>query len=492
MWRLLTFIYCLLPTLLFSQVRFTSNFESGALGRVVSDKDSIIYRKIVIESKPDPVDRCEPRNQRSSRWFYFKMSKLRGDSIVMTIKGSDPLRAMYSYDNVSFSRFSEDEFYKSVLHKRFDADSVYIAYFTPYTYQHLQKKIDRWSRENVVKVDTIGYSYKGIPIQMLRITDPNVSDDDKKGLWIQSRVHPSETPSSFVMEGVIERLLNDNERELLKKTIFYIVPMINPDGVVRGYSRTDAKGINHECNYNSSVQCTAVEVMAVKKYITSIFDDKQGLSLFLNLHAQVAGKSSYWIHTAESSSQILFNKKKLISAHTELYPQKKRGNDDYVKRRGQVPEGWIYNNWGDRCVAMTLEVPYTYYSDRDMWVDEDNLASYGGNLVDVAANAVGVGTSKSVILDNKPARRGWQGVCEGLYYGDNYLIAKKKSAKAIFETPKLDVGLWNIYLWDVKEEIWKFSDVVDIKRTKAVPIGIKSKEKGEMLDAIMIRKDDSK
>lgn len=492
MWRFLIGLLCFLPALLCAQVRFSADFESGAFGRVVSKKDSVTYTKIVIENTPDPVNCHEPKNQRSSRWMYFLMSGVKGDSIVMDIKGSDALRAMYSYDNFTFERFTEEEFDKSRLHKRFERDSIYIAYFTPYTYSHLQHKIALWSARAAVQVDTIGYSANGLPLQVLRITDGSVGDATKKGVWVQARVHPSESPSSFVLEGFVDRLLRPDEQELLKTTVFYVMPMANPDGVVKGLSRTDARGIDHEGNYDSDSLKTAVEVVAIKSYLTSLFDEEQGVELFLNIHAQVAGKSSYWIHTAESSSNYLYNQKRLISAHTELFPQKKRGNDGVIARRDRVPEGWVFNQWGDGCVAVTFEVPYTFYSSRDRWVDTANLAAYGADMVDVAANAVGEATSKSIIIDDTIRRRGWDVVSEGIHYGNAALKARKRSAKAVFETPELSVGQWSIYRWSVEREAWEPFDEIEVKKTKSFPIGIKATEKNELLDAIMIRKNDSK
>lgn len=488
MWRFLVTLLCAAPFIVGAQVRFSANFESGAFGRVVSERDSVTFKKLVVETTPDPVNPNEPKNQRSSRWFYFLMSGMKGDSIVMEIKGSDPLRAMYSYDNFTFHRFTEGEFNKNVLHKRFDRDSIYLAYFTPYTYSYLQHKISEWSGSRVVKVDTIGRSADGLPLQLLRITDGSVSDTGKKGVWVQSRVHPSESPSSFVLEGFVDRLTDIEDRALLKNTVFYVVPMTNPDGVIKGLSRTDARGIDHEGNYNCDTLKTASEVVAIKRFITSLFEREQGLELFLNIHAQVAGKSSYWIHTAESSSQFLYDKKRLMSAHTELFPEKKRGNDGFIARRDKVPEGWIFNQWGDRCVAVTLEVPYTFYSSRDRWVEEANLRAYGADMVDVAANAIGEMTPRSIIIDDTIRRRGWDVVSEGLHYGKSALQAKKRSAKAVFETPELSVGVWEVYRWSVEREIWELFDEIEIRKPESLPIGVKAKEKNELLDAIMIKK----
>lgn len=70
---------------------------------------------------------------------------------------------------------------------------------------------------------------------------------DKPTVFISSRVHPGETPASFVLEGIWKFLTNENShqaRVLLDNFVFKIVPMLNPDGVYRGYYRLDTLGQN--------------------------------------------------------------------------------------------------------------------------------------------------------------------------------------------------------------------------------------------------------
>lgn len=82
---------------------------------------------------------------------------------------------------------------------------------------------------------------------MLVITNFNDSFDvlaNKKAIIFTGRVHPGESNSSYVIQGLIEFLLSNDTKasNLRKHYIFKIVPMLNPDGVIRGNFRMNSAG----------------------------------------------------------------------------------------------------------------------------------------------------------------------------------------------------------------------------------------------------------
>ena len=66
----------------------------------------------------------------------------------------------------------------------------------------------------------------------------------KKYIIITARVHPGESNSSFMMQGLIRYLCGDSFQaiQLRKRIIFKIVPMINVDGVIAGNYRSSFSG----------------------------------------------------------------------------------------------------------------------------------------------------------------------------------------------------------------------------------------------------------
>ena len=66
----------------------------------------------------------------------------------------------------------------------------------------------------------------------------------RKSVIISGRVHPGESNSSFIVQGIIEFLVsNDMCAKRLRNTyVFKIIPMLNPDGVIIGNYRCSLTG----------------------------------------------------------------------------------------------------------------------------------------------------------------------------------------------------------------------------------------------------------
>ncbi|TMN94177.1 M14 family zinc carboxypeptidase, partial [Pseudoalteromonas sp. S407] len=64
----------------------------------------------------------------------------------------------------------------------------------------------------------------GRDMTVLRIGEPSA---DKKAIWITARQHPGETMAEWFVEGLLHKLLDDEDphaAKLLSKAVFYIVP----------------------------------------------------------------------------------------------------------------------------------------------------------------------------------------------------------------------------------------------------------------------------
>ena len=82
-------------------------------------------------------------------------------------------------------------------------------------------------------------------------------------------MHCGETVASYFLQGMLDLLSSDNEtsRALLQNFVFKIVPVLNPDGVARGYWRTDCNSVNLNRMYSDPDPELYPTIYHVKKLI---------------------------------------------------------------------------------------------------------------------------------------------------------------------------------------------------------------------------------
>lgn len=124
-------------------------------------------------------------------------------------------------------------------------DEVYMAHCYPYTYsdccEFLQKICTTDTKDRIRKT-SICKTIAGNDCEMAIITNFASRAEDianRKAIILTSRVHPGESNASFIMQGVLEYLVSEEEgaRYLRNNFVFKIVPMLNPDGVIIGNYR---------------------------------------------------------------------------------------------------------------------------------------------------------------------------------------------------------------------------------------------------------------
>ena len=128
---------------------------------------------------------------------------------------------------------------------------IYFALCFPYTYTTLQEYLYKLSitktNKNKIKFSTLNKTVCGNPLDILYISNFSSTQSEinsRQSVIFTARVHPGETSGSYVIESVINNLLNNSEQSnnLLNKYIFKIVPMLNPDGVIHGHYRNNILG----------------------------------------------------------------------------------------------------------------------------------------------------------------------------------------------------------------------------------------------------------
>ena len=450
-------------------VKFNADFESGALGsyelidsawfkRSAQDSTLMLSYNIYSQSDPDnPIDTALPP---SGRWFYFQMTGVKNKQLFLTFHKTDPLRCMYSYDGELFERLDPCVApTRKKIEAMFDRDTVYLAYYTPYTFTYLQKRLSDWVAKlpGATKLETIGQSTQGRPMQLLTITDPNTDNSGKKRIWIQSRIHTSETPASWHLDGFIDGILADTpEAEAIRKSaIFYINPYTNPDGVYHGLSRSNVNGVNLEINWGRPEEQTEQEVKVLKAKMSELIKKDGAFDMYLGMHSQIANRGTYWIHKADSTNERFFQREMLLTYLTcATSPDYLIKEDlDFSNVASRYPEGWIWDTYGDTTLAITFETPYTYYSNRPdkPWVTDENLRDFGVTTLMAVSDYFGFSSSNRIIIDNTNAKLSgaWSTISstDVVFHGNNCVAPQKVGSKITYRAENLAAGSYKVYIW---------------------------------------------
>ncbi|TNN16317.1 Cytosolic carboxypeptidase 2 [Schistosoma japonicum] len=156
-------------------------------------------------------------------------------------------------------------------------DICYLAYSYPYTYTNLKfdlnelliKAKEDENLNKTMKCEVLCQTRAGNSCFLVTLTDQNISNKDKYAVVITARVHPGETNSSWITRGLLQFLTsNDSIAMTLKKQyIFYIIPMLNPDGVIVGNYRCSLTGRDLNRNYRQPRKDFFPTVWSVKQLV---------------------------------------------------------------------------------------------------------------------------------------------------------------------------------------------------------------------------------
>ncbi|XP_069693736.1 cytosolic carboxypeptidase 6 [Periplaneta americana] len=285
---------------------FDASFETGNLGRV----DLISEYEYDLFIRPDT---CNPRFR---LWFNFIVDNIRIDqrvifNIVNFSKNKNLFRdgmtpLVKSTSRPKWQRMPNKYvyYYRSPEHQNhyvlsfafgFDREEdVYqFAFSYPYSYSRCQAHLELLERRQLphLKRELLANTVQQRRLDVLTITNPNnMKPGTKKQhvVVILSRIHPGESPTSFVCQGLIDFLVSSHPIALALRehVIFKIVPMMNPDGVYLGNYRSTLMGFDLNRTWHQISRWAHPTLHAVHTMLTELDQSRNiELDFVLDLHA---------------------------------------------------------------------------------------------------------------------------------------------------------------------------------------------------------------
>jgi len=322
---------------------FDADFECGNLGKA----EAVSKYEYEIHVRPDT------RNQRQRIWFYFKVRNTAANQhVLFSVVNSSKDKSCYRYGMTPVVRSTSRPtwerlppeaalYYKDTMRKKgyvmsfaftFDKpDDVYeFAYSFPYSFTKLQTYLNEVTARDLPCLirERLTSSLDKRRVDLLTISAPKNLElgadlDGVRCAFISARVHPGETPSSYVLEGLLEFLLSANPTavELRDHVIFKVVPCINPDGVAHGNYRCSTLGQDLNRCYQFPKQWAQPEIFAIRKLLAELTERASPAPTFyLDLHAHTASPNCFlygnW-HKSEAKMALQWVFPRLLAAHAD-------------------------------------------------------------------------------------------------------------------------------------------------------------------------------
>jgi murein tripeptide amidase MpaA len=338
-------------------MRISSNFDSGN----VECLDCSTAADIRLAIRKD-------HNSDFYQWFHFRLVGARGRDCALRImnaggaaypKGWEGYRACASYDGRDWFRVTTtyDAPVLTISHRP-DYDSVYYAYFAPYSMDRHARFVAETLTDPRVRLEVPGITLDGQDLDLLHIGDAGAG---KRRCWVIGRQHPGETMAEWWMEGFIERLLDPADpvsQELLRRGVFHIVPNMNPDGSRRGHLRTNAAGANLNREWLEPSLERSPEVFVIRKAMA-----ETGVDFCLDVHGDETIPYNFIVKTVGIPS-LTPKQKALQLAYAEGLS---RASADFQSAHGYPDNepgkanltmcgNYVAETFG--CLSMTLEMPF--------------------------------------------------------------------------------------------------------------------------------------
>ena len=334
-------------------LNINENNDGGALNNSLNFNNTI-----TINNNNDEIDKYElflhndTNTSGYTQWFFFRVSNVKkGKTLNLNImnflrkttKYSNGIKIwVYSRKNSEINKIGwhhtteEVKYYKNFLYKlnkgkkdyyytlsfnytfQFDNDEVFFANCIPFTYTDLNRDLNFYTKNENDKYiffnrkklcsTIIGNEVEYFSINNTFIKYPfsSTNIENKKGVVLFGRQHPSETVGSWTIKGAMDFLLGDSDEAnyLRDNFVFKIVPMINVDGVICGNTRTSLSGCDLNRRWSNPNIILHPEIFYTKEMIMN-FSEKYKIECIVDFHGHFGAFNSFFYGNYKEDNLVM-------------------------------------------------------------------------------------------------------------------------------------------------------------------------------------------
>jgi hypothetical protein len=181
-----------------------------------------------------------------------------------------------------------------------DAPIIQIARNVPYTITDLNRRLDQIASHPAVRISHIGATVEGRPLEIVELGNPAAP----RQVLIRAAAHPWESGGTWFLDGMMQFLTSNSPiaQELLKKYCYCLMPMANKDGIWRGMTRFNIRGMDLNRNWVKGQPADAVlcpENACLANWLSTRQRDGRLPSLAIDMHNDCDGKMHVGPHDAD-------------------------------------------------------------------------------------------------------------------------------------------------------------------------------------------------
>jgi len=254
--------------------------------------------------------------------------------------------------------------------------TMHVARMQPYRLSDLDRLLASIRKNRLVRIETIGQTARGRDLEIIHIGNAKAPHR----VFVRARAHPWEAGSSWVAQGLIEKLLSGDEEttRFLRAYSVSVMPLANKDGVARGGTRFNLRGKDLNRNWDRPADpAVSPENAALERWLEREIAAGRKPDLAMELHNDGNGRLHISRPPVPQLEQHLARMKtleELLRRHTWFT---EGTTSPEFRNAGTLGDGWLQRYGID---AVVHEFNANWVEGLKQPSSAVNWRNYGANL----------------------------------------------------------------------------------------------------------------